>query len=329
MARGKSTKKLLLDASRAALFAGIEIHNKPNIAYRYPTATILIVNAWELALKAYVYQYIGKKKIYEADGKHTITLSKALTLVRDHVNATEKNKKFMAIAENIFQLNEYRCSNIHFAEGALDPVVFMLLAKAVINYDAFVKIYFNKDITKEDNLIILPIGLKLPFDPIDYLKQDFAGAQNDFVNAVIQSIRKLDGAGVEDSIVVGFSLITDKVKNIKNADIIAALTNEEGAVPLQRAIRYTDDPNAPEMRVKPNLPPLRYADLKEKLKEKKPTIKFGTVFYTALKIIKANKNYCQSNYLDPDNKSSTKKDFYTLEAADALIAEYERLEATP
>lgn len=290
MARGKSTKKLLLDASRAALFAGIEIHNKPNIAYRYPTATILIVNAWELALKAYVYQYIGKKKIYEADGKHTITLSKALTLVRDHVNATEKNKKFMAIAENIFQLNEYRCSNIHFAEGALDPVVFMLLAKAVINYDAFVKKYFNKDITKEDNLIILPIGLKLPFDPIDYLKQDFAGAQNDFVNAVIQSIRKLDGAGVEDSIVVGFSLITDKVKNIKNADIIAALTNEEGAVPLQRAIRYTDDPNAPEMRVKPNLPPLRYADLKEKLKEKKPTIKFGTVFYTALKIIKANKN---------------------------------------
>ena len=83
------------------------------------------------------------------------------------------------------------------------------------------------------------------------------------------------------------------------------------------------------MRVKPNLPPLRYADLKEKLKEKKPTIKFGKVFYTALKIIKANKNYCQSNYLDPDNKSSTKKDFYTLEAADALIAEYERLEATP
>ena len=328
MARGKSTKKLLLDASQAALFAGIEIHNKPNIAYRYPTATILIVNAWELALKAYVYQYIGKKKIYEADGKHTIPLSKALALVRDHVNAAEKNKKFMAVAENIFQLNEYRCSNIHFAEGALDPVVFMLLAKAVLNYDAFVKKYFNKDISKEDNLIILPIGLKLPFDPIDYLKQSFAGAQNDFVNAVIQSIRELDGAGVEDSIVVGFSLITDKVKNVKNADILAALTNEEGAVPLQRAIRYTDDPNAPEMRVKPNLPPLRYADLQAKLKEKKPAIKFGKLFYAALKIIKTNKNYCQSNYLDPENKSSTKKDFYTHEAVDALLTEYERLEAT-
>lgn len=52
MARGKSVTKLLLDSSQAALFAGIEIHNKPHIAFRYPTATILIINAWELALKA-------------------------------------------------------------------------------------------------------------------------------------------------------------------------------------------------------------------------------------------------------------------------------------
>lgn len=328
MSRGKSITKLLLDSSQAALFAGIEIHNKPHIAFRYSTATILIVNAWELALKAYVYKYIGKKQIYENDGIHTKSFSKILILTRDHINGQEKNKKFQAVYDNLNLLSEYRNSNVHFIEGKLDPVIFMLMSKAVLNYDVFVKKYFNKDITKNDNLIILPVGMKLPFDPIDYLKQNFAGAQNDFVNAVIQSIRELDGAGVEDSIVVGFSLITDKVKNIKNADIIAALTNEDGAVPLQRAIRYTDDPNAPEMRVKPNLPPLRYADLQAKLKEKKPTIKFGKVFYAALKIIKANKNYCQSNYLDPENKSSTKKDFYTHEAVDALLTEYERLEET-
>lgn len=327
MARGKSTKKLLLDASQAALFAGIEIHNKPHITYRYPTATILIVNAWELALKAYVYQYIGKKKIYEKDGVHTITFKHALTLVRDHINTVDKNKEFMAVSENLFQLNEYRCSNIHFAEGNLDPIIFMLLSKAVLNYDSFVKKYFKKDITKEDNLIILPIGLKLPFNPIDYLKQSFHGVQNDYVNAVIQSIKDLNEAGVEDSIVVGFSLVTDKVKNIKNADIIAALSNETGAVPLQRAIRYTDDPNAPLMRVEPDLPPLRYDELKNRAKEKKPDIKFGKTFNTAMKMIKANKAFCKPNYLDPKNKTGTKKEFYTLEAVDALIEEYERLEA--
>ena len=327
MARGKSTKKLLLDASQAALFAGIEIHNKPNIAYRYPTATILIINAWELALKAYVYQYIGKRRIYEKDAVHTISFSKALILVRDHINSVEHNKNFMAVSENIFQLNEYRCSNIHFAEGDLDPIVFMLLSKAVLNYDAFVKKYFKKDITKEDNLIILPIGLKLPFNPVDYLKQNFHGVQNDYVNAVIQSIKDLNGAGVEDSIVVGFNLVTDKVRDIKNADIIAALSNVEGAVPLQRAIRYTDDPNAPVMRVEPDLPPLTYEELRRKVKEKKASIKYGKVFNQAMKTIKANKMYCKSNYLNPKSNSGTKKDFYTLNAVDALIEEYERLEA--
>jgi Protein of unknown function (DUF3644). len=327
VARGKSIKKLLLDASQAAVFAGIEIHNKPNIAYRYPTATILIVNAWELVLKAYIYQYIGKKKIYEKDGKHTISFSKALVLVRDHINFVENNNNFMAVSENIFQLNEYRCSNIHFAEGELDPVIFMLLSKAVINYDNFVKKYFKKDITKEDNLIILPIGLKLPFNPIDYLKQDYKDVKNDFVNAVIKSIRELNRAGVEDSIVVGFNLVTDRVKNIKNADIVAALCNEQNAVPLKRAIRYTDDPNAPVMRVEPDLPPLRYAELRQKVKEKKPDIKFGKTFNAVMKKIQANKKYCRSNYLDPKNKSGTKKDFYFVDAIDAVIIEYERMEA--
>lgn len=91
MSRGKSVTKLLLDSSQAALFAGIEIHNKPHIAYRYPTAVILIINAWELTLKAYIYKFISKKGIYEKKGKngnqHTIAFMKALALVRDHINA--------------------------------------------------------------------------------------------------------------------------------------------------------------------------------------------------------------------------------------------------
>lgn len=153
MARGKSIKKLLLDVSQAALFAGIEIHNKPNIAYRYPTATIL------------------------------------------------------------------------------------------------------------------------------------------------------------------------------NADIVAALCNEQNAVPLKRAICHTDDPNTPVMRVEPNLPPLGYAEFRQKVKEKNPDIKFGKTFNAIMKIIQANKIYCRSNYLDLKNKSGTKKDFYFVDAVDAVIVEYERMEA--
>ncbi len=326
MARGKSVTKLLLDSSRAALFAGIEIHNKPHIAFRYPTATILVINAWELALKAYVYKFIGKKQIYEKDGVHTKSFSKVLILTRDHINEQEKNKKFQAVYDNLNLLNEYRNSNVHFIEGALDPVIFMLISKAVLNYDVFLKKYFKKDITKDDNLIILPVGMKLPFDPIDYLKQDYGNAHNDFVNCVVQSIRELNKEGIQESIVVGFDVYADRVRDSKNADIIAALESSSDAVRLRRSIRITDDPKAPVFRVEPDLPPLRYSDLKEKAKERKPSIKYNSVFNAAMKTVKANPKLCKPNYLDPHKKTGQKKDFFTLEAIDVLIEEYERLD---
>ena len=287
MARGKGVKKLLLDASQAAMFAGIEIHNKPNISYRYPTAIILIINAWELALKAYVYKFIGKKKIYEEDGKHTISFKKANGLVKESVVSTDKNHH--AVYANLEKLNEYRCSNVHYANSDLDPVIFMLMAKSVLNYHDFLKKYFNKDVSNSDNLIILPVGFKLPFDPIDYLKQDYGEAQNDFVNDVIQTIRELKENDIEDSIVIGFSVFTESIKKVSNADIIAAIDQANGTVQLTKTYRVTDDPSAPLVRIEPNLPPLRYEDVRTRVKEKKPNVKFGKVFNTVMREIKKDK----------------------------------------
>lgn len=323
MARGKSVTKLLLDSSEAALFAAIEIHNKPHVAYRYPTSVILIINAWELALKAYVYKYIGKKQIYEKDGVHTKGFSKILVLARDHINAKEKNNKFQAIFDNLDLLNNYRNSNVHFIEGELDPVVFMLMSKAVLNYDAFLKKYFKKDITKDDNLIILPVGMKLPFDPIDYLKQDYGSAHNDFVNRVVQSVRNLNDNGIQESIVVGFNVYADRIRDSKNADIIASLEASPEAVALRKSIRVTDDPNAPAMRILPEVLPLTYGDLRNRVKEKRPDIKFGKAFNAAMKKVKQNKTLCQPNYLNPITKTGSKKEFYSEKAVDEVLKFYD------
>lgn len=322
MSRGKSITKLLLDASTAAIFAGIEIHNKPHIAYRYSTAVILVINAWELALKAYVYKYIGKKRIYESKDGYTISFSKALKLVRDDVNRKKKNK-FAAVYENLNCLNNYRCSNIHYFEGELDPIIFMLLSKAVLNYDDFLKEFFQRDITREDNLIILPIGMRLPFNPIDYLKQDYADTHNAFVNEVIQTIRTLNADDVKDSIVVGFDLFTSNVKKIDNADIIATIDSQNGNVKLTKSVRVTTDPSAPVVRVSDDIVlPYTYNEIRDKVKNNYPQIKFGPVFNEIMKDIKANDALCQTRYLDPNNKKSTQKHFYSEEAVEAIIARY-------
>lgn len=324
MARGKSVTKLLLDSSQAALFAGVEIHNKPHISYRYPTATILIINAWELSLKAYIYKYISNKAIYEKNSKHTISFSKCLVLVGDDINSKNKNNQYRAVFENLRLLNEYRCSNVHFIESTLDPVIFMLISKAVLNYDLFLKEFFKKDITKDDNLIILPVGFKLPFNPIDYLMKDYGQAHNDFVNNVVQTVRELNDEQVVDSIVIGFDVYTASVKKIDNADIIAAIDQENGTLALTKKVQITDDPNAPSVRVELPLLPLSYGDLRKSIHEKRNDIKFNRIFNRIMKEIKLDKKLCQTNYLDPKNKTGGKKDFYSKEAVDIVIERYDK-----
>ena len=323
MARGKSVTKLLLDSSQSALFAGIEIHNKPHIDYRYPTSVILIINAWELALKAYVYKFINKKSIYEKDRKHTISFSKALMLVRDDINKNMKNNQYKAVFENLGLLNDYRCSNVHFIESSLDPIIFMLISKAVLNYDQFLRDFFKKDITKDDNLIILPVGFRLPFNPVEYLMRDYGQVHNDFVNNVIDTVRELQKENIKDSIVIGFEVYTASVKKIENSDIVAAIDQENGKVALTKSIRITDDPKAPAMRLEQSVLPLTYQDIRERVKEKNPDIKFGKVFNTVMKRVKQDKKLCLTNYLDPKRKTGGKKDFYAEVAVDAILKFYD------
>ena len=83
---------------------------------------MLIINAWELLLKAYVYRYIPKKKIYEKkDSKqHTISLSKTLMLVMNDINTKERAKTFTATLKNLYLIEEYGNTNVHYFEEELD-----------------------------------------------------------------------------------------------------------------------------------------------------------------------------------------------------------------
>ena len=244
-------------------------------------------------------------------------------LVRDNINTVKKNKEFQAVFDNIILLNEFRCSNIHYADEKLDPIIFMLISKAVLNYDNFLKEYFNKDITKNDNLIILPVGLKLPFDPVEYLKQKGGKGSNKFVNKVLDSIKTLYKEQVHDTIIVGFDLFTASVKKAENADLVAAIDQANADVRLIKAVRITDDEKAPLVRLEPELLPLSYKELQQRIKLNRPDIKFNSIFNDIMKEIKKNNTLCQTRYLDPKIKTGTKKYFYSEKAVDEVIRMYD------
>lgn len=109
MKKGKSPIALsLLRNSKSAMLAAIEIHNKPILAYRYEVSTMLIINSWELLLKAYIHKFIKNVELFEEDG-----ITKAFDKCIQYV-FNSRGKNFQAVKESLDNLYKYRNKATHF-----------------------------------------------------------------------------------------------------------------------------------------------------------------------------------------------------------------------
>lgn len=318
--RKKMIQANLLKNSTAAYFATIEIHNKPNIPYRYETVTLLIMNAWELVLKAYIRKNIKKKSIFESNG-HTIPFKTALAYVAEHINS-QQPKSFNAIEENLTAIEDYRNNIVHFYNEQLEPYIFMLVAKAATNYVEFMKKHFSKDITAEEGLFILPLGFKLPFRPEDFLSKKAATKLDspkakEFMELIIKKTRELQETGVEDSIVVGFNIYLESLKTSTNSDLIAAITSLDKAdatVAQVRQVQIVSDKGAAKVQLSDDAImaqyPLSSQELIEKCKAVIPGLKQNQKFYSILTQLRKDTNYAFGRINNPKSAKKTKTYFY-------------------
>lgn len=315
----------------AAYFAAVEIHNKPNIPYRYQTVSLLLTNAWELILKAYIKKYDKARSIYTSeDQKKTITLDHALDVVEQHINKKQP-KHFTAAQRNLHLLEEYRNCYTHYYSEQIEPLIFMIVAKAAINFASFVKEYFGKDIVADEGLFILPIGFSLPFRVEDFLSRKAKNypttpEANSFVNSIIKATTELDEAGISEAVVVGFDLLINQVKKESNGAILATITKDEDGVLFTKRTQVvlSNDPNAQRMAVDESnittLFPLRYADVCARCRESIPAFKQDRKFNEIMKDLKLNRAFCHERKLDPANPKSTKTHLY----AESIILEIQK-----
>ena len=215
----------LLKNSKAAMFSAIELHNKPIFTYRYEVTVLLVINSWELLLKAYIYKYLKKVKLFDKEG-HSKPFTECLRCVVSNLDKSHK-----VIQENLEVLYEYRNEIAHFHLEECNVLIYSLLKKSLILYKDFLLNHFNNDITKESDLILLPIGFKKLFSPLDFLSNESALANSSkfvkkFVSSIIESTAKLESEEIEESILIDFSINLTNEKRIKNADIIAGINNE-------------------------------------------------------------------------------------------------------
>lgn len=322
----------LVDNSKSALISAIEIHNKPIFAYRYEVVSMLIINAWELLLKAYLLKNHQEIKVIRDDGT-TKPFEECVESVRSSIGL-----EFFATAENIKKVYEYRCNCIHFYQEDIDVLLYSLSSKSVELYSEFIHTYFGVDLSEESNLILLPIGFKKPISPIIYLSNKSAlettsPPVTEFIKSIITSTNILIDNNLDDSILVGYKLSLTNENRISNADIKAAVTKDEGAAAINIAtvlpenIQITDEDNAKKIRLE-----------EETLYGKIYTDDYGTVsancknmfsdflqnnkFREIIRNLKNNPQFHRKRYLDFAKQSGSGKDYYTKAIYDEIAKHY-------
>ena len=333
MAKRKMVQNNLLKNSISAYFAAIEIHNKPNISYRYETTTLLIMNAWELILKCFIKKYIKSRSIYTKDG-HTISADKAIDYTDEYINKKDP-KSFKAIKENLYLIEEYRNNIVHYYNEQLEPYIFMLTAKAALNYVDFLKKYFSKDILADDGLFILPLGFKLPFKPEDFLSKkaaDYVSSKEskEFISSMVRVISNLNDEGVEDTIVVGFDIYLENVKRMKNSDLLVAITSQDVAdanFAKVNKIQLSDDPNAQKVNLSDDeiikIYPYTYQEVCDRCRAEIADFKQGKVFNLIMSSLKGNSSFAYTRKLNPQKAQSTKTILYSPTIIDEIKRQYE------
>jgi|SRR5450631_2484587 hypothetical protein len=137
----------LLANAKSAMFAAVEIHNKPIFPYRYEVCALLVVNAWELALKAYIAKEVKSVKLIKKDG----TAKPFVECIA--CTSSELGVAFEPIRYNLY---DYRNNIEHFYSGDMDVIVLGLLKASVLFFTEFIEQHFGEKLHVEANLILLP-----------------------------------------------------------------------------------------------------------------------------------------------------------------------------
>jgi len=317
----------LLENSKAAIMGAVELHNKPVFPYRYEISVILTINAWELALKAFILKFRPDVKMFGKDGQ-----SKEFLECIGSVHFKLGND-FLVQKENIELLYKYRCDTIHFYGEGYELILYSLLRPNIIYFSEFLLTHFEIDLANEANLIILPIGFKRSISPIDYLSENSIEGNStikEFINSIAKSAQTLEENGFTDGLICNYTMNLENVDKVKNADIIVGITKEpvEGAISINKVLKkgsFTLDANAPKFQIDEEslfktIFTISHKDFIKIIKEK-VGYKENTANFEIIKSeIRSDPNCFKYRYLDAvPTPKSTKKPYYSQEAINKAI----------
>ena len=184
----------LVGNAQEALMSAVEIYNKPTLRYRDECTVILLLNAWELLLKALLA--MNGKTIYypERTNQPLRTLSWADALLRAKEFFPETVSS-LGTQRNLELLGTYRDRAVHFYnEEDMSLVVYSLAQTSIVNFRDVLQGSFDIDIADQMNWRLLPIGIRPPVDVIAFLQ---GASQSSGTSAMSSYIVELSEAAEE------------------------------------------------------------------------------------------------------------------------------------
>lgn len=250
----RGSYRKLLGNGKAALLASVEIYNKPRIEYRDECFVILLLNAWELVLKAVISK--SGQSIFYAKKRHeaahrTYSLDDALRKAEPLLPATLGLK---AVKMNLALLSTYRDNAVHFynAEG-FGSVIYVLAQTAIVNLKDLLSSMFGVNLSEEITWQLLPLALDPPIDPLQYMSgQQGPAARNTAVQQFLAEISKSTQALEEQNLDTGrlltiFKVKLESTKKIQNADLVVGVQGggdpANAANPGPLVVTKSVDPN--------------------------------------------------------------------------------------
>lgn len=275
----RASYRALLNNSKAAILAAIEIYNKPQISYRDESFSILLLNAWELLLKAILSK--NRQSIFYPKKRgvpyRTLTLQDALI---KSVRFFPDTIQYEPVAENLRILEMYRNNSIHFYNKPnFGVVIYGLAQTSIVNYKDLVFSVFDIDIANEITLNLLPLSFATRPDPIEFIRNVETSPSNS--RAVTQFVKEISRTAQELEVreldtyrfLTVFRVSFQSVKKISQADFVAGVgtsTTDENVLLVERRI----DPNISH--------PMRQRDVLERLGSEVNGVRFTTYTFQAI-----------------------------------------------
>ncbi|MCY3925370.1 MAG: DUF3644 domain-containing protein [bacterium] len=299
----------LARCAESALVAAVEIYNKPTVEYREQTFALLVVNAWEVMLKARIVQQNGNKlaSIYRRDsgGRNYRRNSSGDILTIDISKALGKTFLPTDVRGNIEGLVDIRNRAAHM--GILHPdLQHRVLQYGTASVQNFIKLserWFGIQIRLP---YLLPLGLLGSVDST-------SKSPNQQQRELLDRLDKLSRS--------------HSVRNSEYAVVMTVEVNLNRRLTGGANVGITRDPDAPVVHVTDDevveLFSETYFGIAETCRDRYPDFKQNTRFNRAMKEIKENPNCAFFRRTNPHSRQSSGMWLYNLEEAlEVLDEEY-------